>query len=98
MNAFVTVHPDTVNEAGEYFNEAGEYLVNLYQAPEGDSWIAEADALPIATKAETIDALIERAWLIAPEIAELNEHTGDLNLRFIVHTRAVSWRARFTDN
>lgn len=82
MNAFVTLRPDAATEAGEY-------LVNLYQAPEGDCWIAEADALPIATEADTIDALIERVWLIAPEIAELNGHSGDLNLRFIVHTRAA---------
>jgi hypothetical protein len=79
---FITIRPEAVTEAGEY-------LVNLYQAPDGACWIAEADALPTATEAATIDALIERVWLIAPEVAELNGHTGDLNLRFIVHTRAL---------
>jgi hypothetical protein len=82
LNAFVTARPEAALEAGEY-------MVTLYRAPEGDCWIAEADALPIATEAATIDAVIERVWLIAPEIAELNGHKGDLNLRFIVHTRAA---------
>jgi hypothetical protein len=82
MNFFVAVRPDSAPEATEY-------LVNLFQAPEGDGWIAEADALPIATEAPTVDELIERVWSVAPEIAELNGHTGALNLRFIVHTRAA---------
>ena len=53
MNVFIAVRPDAVTEASEY-------LVNLYQAPEGDRWIAEADALPVATEANTIDALIDK--------------------------------------
>lgn len=82
MNVFVAVRPDAAPEAREF-------VVSLYQAPEGDLWIAEADDLPIATEAPTVDALIERVWSIAPEIAEMNGHKGDLNLRFIVHTRAA---------
>lgn len=65
-----------------------EYPVNLYVDPDGDCWIAESDDLPIATEANTLDELIERVWLIAPEIAALNGHQGDLNLRFILHTSA----------
>jgi hypothetical protein len=82
MNVFVAVRPDSAPGSLEY-------QVNLYQAPDGDCWIAEADALPIATEAPTVDELIERVWSIAPEIAELNGHKGELNLRFIVHTRAA---------
>jgi hypothetical protein len=82
MNVFVAVRPDSVPEAREY-------LVSLYQAADGGRWIAEADDLPIATEADSVDALIERVWAVAPEIAELNGHKGALNLRFIVHTRAA---------
>lgn len=82
MNVFVAVRP----ESGP---EAQEYAVNLYQAAEGDLWIAESDELPVATEAPTVEELIARVWSIAPEIAELNGHQGELNLRFIVHTRAA---------
>lgn len=82
MNVFVAIRPDIAPEAREY-------IVSLYQAPEGDAWIAESDDLPVATEAPTVDQLIERVWVIAPEIAELNGHQGDLNLKFIVHTRAA---------
>lgn len=80
--AFLTRRPDMVTTAGR------EYPVNLYVDPDGDCWIAESDDLPIATEANTLDELIERVWLIAPEIAALNGHQGDLNLRFILHTSA----------
>jgi hypothetical protein len=35
-------------------------------------WVAESDILHLVTEADTYDALIERAMLIAPELAELN--------------------------
>jgi Domain of unknown function (DUF1902) len=78
--AFLTRRPDAV--AGN------EVPVNLFLDADGDRWIAESDDLPIATEADTLDSLIERVWLIAPEIAELNGHKGELNLRFILHTSA----------
>jgi hypothetical protein len=84
MNAFQTIRPESLAAS------APEYPVNLYQAPDDETWIAESDSLPLATEAATIDALIERVWEIAPEIAALNDHRGELNLRFIVHTRARS--------
>jgi hypothetical protein len=82
MNVFVAVRPESAPEAREY-------AVNIYQAAEGDLWIAESDELPVATEASTVEGLIERVWSIAPEIAELNGHKGELNLRFVVHTRAA---------
>jgi hypothetical protein len=78
--AFRTRRPEAV--------VAQEYPVELYLDPDGDRWIAESDDLPIATEADSLDALIERVWLIAPEVAALNGHTGELNLRFILHTSA----------
>ena len=35
-------------------------------------WTAECDVLGLVTEADTYEALIERVWLIAPELAELN--------------------------
>jgi len=84
MNVFSVVRPDAVAGQGP------EYAVNLYQAAEEDLWIAESDALPLATEAPPLGALIDRVWEIAPEIAELNGHKGKLNLRFVLHTSALT--------
>ncbi len=81
MNEFVSVRPEAAPDAREF-------VVNVFQADDG-LWIAESDGLPIATEAPSVDALIERVWSIAPEIAELNGHKGKLSLRFIAHTRAA---------
>lgn len=78
--AFLTHRPDAT--------VANEYPVGLYLDADEDRWIAVSDDLPIATEANTLDELIERVWLIAPEIAQLNGHTGPLNLRFVLHTSA----------
>jgi hypothetical protein len=82
MHAFTALVPDQRASFGPTFD------VNLYLDPEGDAWIAESDALPLATEAATLDALVQRVWEIAPEIAELNGHQGKLKLRFILHTAA----------
>jgi hypothetical protein len=82
MNAFTAIVPDKRAAFGP------SYDVNLYLDVAGDAWIAESDALPIATEAPTLDALVQRVWEIAPEIAELNGHRGRLKLRFILHTAA----------
>ena len=82
MNAFTALLPDRPTGFGPSFD------VNLYLDPDGDMWIAESDALPLATEAETLDRLLSRVWEIAPEIAELNGHVGALNLRFVIHTSA----------
>ncbi len=78
MNAFTAIIPEQRARFGPSFD------VNLYLAPEGDRWIAEADVLPLATEAPTLDSLVPRVWEIAPEIADLNGHKGPLNLRFLL--------------
>jgi hypothetical protein len=82
MNAFTAAVPDRSAGFGPCFD------VNLYLDPEGDAWLAESDALPLATEAATLDALVRRVWEIAPEIADLNGHSGPLKLRFILNTAA----------
>ncbi|MDD5275001.1 MAG: DUF1902 domain-containing protein [Methylovulum sp.] len=48
-------------------------------------WTAECGPLGLVTEAESYDDLLERVWLIAPELAELNNVGVDaehLRLRF----------------
>ncbi len=48
-------------------------------------WTAECDPLGLVTEADSYEALTERAWAIAPELAELNGFDVDpesLRLRF----------------
>ena len=80
MNAFTAIVPE---RGGDF---APSYDVRLYL--DGETWIAESDALPLATEAATLDGLVRRVWEIAPEIAELNGHQGTLNLRFTLDTSA----------
>ncbi len=58
---------------------------------DGDIWIAICDDIPIATEACTYEALIQRVWAIAPEIAVMNglrAQESDVHLRFVVDTPA----------
>lgn len=63
--------------------------VEIFRDPEAKQWVAVCDAIPIATEADTVDALIERVWLVAPEVAELNGLQGRLRLQFVIETRAA---------
>jgi predicted DNA-binding ribbon-helix-helix protein len=45
-------------------------------------WTAECDALGLVTEADSYEALTQRAWEIAPELAALNA-VGAVRLRFI---------------
>jgi hypothetical protein len=52
---------------------------------EANVWVGVCDALPVATEAETYEALVQRVWSIAPEIAEANHPDVDvrtMRLRF----------------
>lgn len=54
-------------------------------------WTAECDALGLVTEADNYETLVERAWEIAPELAELNAVGVDaekLRLRFSHETTA----------
>lgn len=54
-------------------------------------WTAECTCLGLVTEAESYEALVERAWEIAPELAELNAVGVDaaaLRLRFSHETPA----------
>jgi hypothetical protein len=86
MNAFTTLRPDASPEREDGF------VVDIFQDLEAGGWIAVCDEIPVATEADSIEALIDRVWLIAPEIAELNGLPAgpELHLRFVVNTRAAA--------
>jgi hypothetical protein len=86
MNAFTTIRPEASLESRRAF------VVNVFQDPEAECWIGICDDIPIATEAASVDALIDRVWSIAPEIAELNGLLAgaELQLRFVLNTRAAA--------
>ncbi|MCW5718946.1 MAG: DUF1902 domain-containing protein [Bauldia sp.] len=84
MNAFAAIVPEHRSSYGPAFD------VNDYRAPDSDLWIAEADALPVATEERSLDLLIARVVEIAPGIAELNGHRGPLNPRFVLSTASAT--------
>ncbi|MDR1849934.1 MAG: DUF1902 domain-containing protein, partial [Zoogloeaceae bacterium] len=52
---------------------------------EDGGYIAECEKIGLVTEADTYESLIERAWEIAPEMAELNGFSfapGDMSLTF----------------
>lgn len=63
--------------------------VEIFRDPEARQWVAVCDAIPLATEADSVDALIERVWLIAPEVATLNGLESPLHLRFVIETHAA---------
>jgi hypothetical protein len=82
MNAFSTILP------GAGAKDA--VVVNVFQDVDGETWIATSDEIPIATEGSTLDELIDRVWSVAPEIAALNGHPGELRLRFVMDTKAAA--------
>jgi hypothetical protein len=80
MNVFTTIVPESAAESRP------TYVVKVFH--DADTWVALSDDIPVATEAPTIDQLIERVWLIAPEIAELNGVAArDMRLRFVLDTQ-----------
>ena len=59
-------------------------------AEDATMWVAECDALHLATEAPTYDALIERVWAVVPDAIEANEMGIDV--------RAVRLRFEFEDS
>ncbi|OGT88481.1 MAG: hypothetical protein A2286_11655 [Gammaproteobacteria bacterium RIFOXYA12_FULL_61_12] len=48
------------------------YVAEVLHDAESGWWVASCDALGVATEAASYDALIERFWAIAPELAAEN--------------------------
>jgi len=60
-----------------------EYIVALTWDDEASVWVAENDDIPIALESPSLDTLMERVKLAAPELLELNDKNhGNIALRF----------------
>ena len=60
-----------------------EYIVLLTWDDESSVWVAENDDIPIALESASLDTLMERIRLAAPELLELNDKNhGNIALRF----------------
>ncbi len=66
MLARMNVRPLTTRKLG------ATYVAEVVHDPESGMWVAACDALSVATEAPTYDALTERFWEIAPEVAAEN--------------------------
>jgi hypothetical protein len=68
----------------------GEYTVIIAFDDEARKWYAQNDDIPIMLEDYSVDTLISRVKLAAPEMLEINNmpHTG-INLVFRMETQAV---------
>ena len=59
-----------------------EYIVLLTWDDEASVWVAENDDIPIALESDSLDTLIERVRIAAPELLELNNKNNKVSLHF----------------
>ena len=69
-----------------------EYTVQLFWDDEAEVWIAINDEIPLALESDSLDKLIERVKLAAPEIIEMNnlEWGNGLNFVYSWHEETVT--------
>ena len=66
----------------ESYDEHAEYIVSLKWDDEANVWIAVCDDIPLALESASLDELINRVRVAAPEIIELNRLPQRESLRF----------------
>ena len=66
----------------ESYDEHAEYIVSLTWDDEANVWIAVCDDIPLALESASLDELINRVRVAAPEIIELNRLPQRESLRF----------------
>ena len=49
-----------------------EYTINLFWDDEASVWCAICDEIPLSLESGSLDLLIERVRIVAPDILELN--------------------------
>ena len=62
-----------------------EYTIQLLWDDEAEVWIAINDKIPLALESDSLDKLIERMKLAAPEIIEMNNLEWGNGLNFVYH-------------
>ena len=63
-------------------DEHAEYIVSLKWDDEANVWVAVCDDIPLALESASLDELINRVRIAAPEIIELNSLPQRESLRF----------------
>ena len=66
----------------ESYDEHAEYIVSLKWDDEANVWVAVCDDIPLALESASLDELINRVRIAAPEIIELNSLPQRESLRF----------------
>ena len=61
-----------------------EYVVIVSKDNEADVWIAENSEIPIVLEDASLEKLMERVKVAAPEIAEMNNVTKPTSLYFAI--------------
>ena len=60
-----------------------EYVINLFWDDEASVWVATNDIIPLTLESGSLDLLIERVRMAAPELLEVNGQVGEMTmLRF----------------
>jgi hypothetical protein len=65
-----------------------EYIVNLLWDGEAGVWYSRCDGIPLTLESPSLDDLIARVTLAAPELLELNGKPAGATLRFLADRRA----------
>ena len=60
-----------------------EYTIQLSWDDEAEVWLAINDEIPLALESDSLDKLIERVKLAAPEIIEMNKLEWGNGLNFV---------------
>ena len=64
------------------------YSINIEWDEEARVWVAISDDIPLALESGSLDALIERVKIIAPEILELN-YAPDISAQFHIKSERL---------
>jgi len=60
-----------------------KYTISITWDEEASVWVAENDDIPIALESESLDTLIKRVRIAAPELLEQNgDNNKDITLHF----------------
>ena len=60
-----------------------EYTIQLSWDDEAEVWLAINDEIPLALESDSLDKLIERVKIVAPEIIEMNNLEWRNGLNFV---------------
>ena len=79
-----------LSQQDNYTKKMDEYIITIAYDDDAQKWYAQNDDIPLILEDDSIDALISRVKLAAPEMLEINSmpHSG-IHLVFKMETEAV---------